>query len=436
MKTALPDSQKISLATATAIVVANMVGTGVFTSLGFQVLGLPAGFPIAMLWLVGGLLSFCGAVCYAELAAMMPRSGGEYHLLTQAYHPLLGFLSGWISVTVGFSAPIAAAAIAFGAYLSQAVDQLNAVLLATLVVAGVTTVHLIGLKVAGRFQLVFTTGKVILILFLILAAFLLGKPSGVSFVPDESSLKLIRSKDFIRGLYWVMYAYSGWNAAAYVAGEMKNPGRNVPLALILGTGMVTLLYLGLNMGFLWSTPMDEIASLENPETVSYLAASQIFGPNGAVIIGLLICFGLISTISSMVWAGPRVTQVMGEDYRAFRFLSKKSASGVPRTAILVQSAIVLLLVWTVPFANIIYYVQALLILSSLLVALAVFYLRWKKPDAERIYRTWGYPVTPAVFSLMSIYMLVVFVQLQPTETLWGIGTLIVGLAVYLLSRSR
>lgn len=440
-----PKTQQISLATAITIVVANMVGTGVFVSLGYQLIGgLNSGFAILVLWAVGGLLSFCGAVCYAELAARNPRSGGEYHLMGEAYHPLAGFLTGWISVTVGFAAPIAIAAAAFGGYFNgvfhewlgerfpSAVEWIDPTRLAILIVLVVTLIHLAGIRAASRFQVIFTTGKVLIILVLIVCAFAVGTAAGdTRFKPAAADSRQILSPAFAISLYWVMYAYSGWNAAAYVAGEMKKPQRNVPLALLIGTLIVAVLYVGLNWAFLHSTPQADLAG--NKE-VGLIAAEQIFGDSGGKLMGILICFGLISTVSSMVWTGPRVTQVMGEDYRLFSYLSHKSKNGAPTLAIIVQSTVVIILLALATFDEIMYYVQSLIMLSSLLTVLAVFWMRWKDPGAKIGYRAFGYPLTPIIFAAVSIWMLYWGVREHTKETAWGLLTLVAGLIVFWLAR--
>lgn len=424
-------ASRISLMAAICIVVANMVGTGVFTSLGFQVMGIPSGMPVLVLWLLGGVLSFCGAVCYGELAAMMPRSGGEYHLLTESYHPLAGFLSGWVSVTVGFAAPTAAAGLAFGTYLHSVLPALQPEPLATLLVIVISAVHLGGIGIAGPFQVVATTGKILLILILAGSAWLAAPVAEGALPMAWGDWEPLLSPAFGVSLFWVMYAYSGWNAAAYVAGEMADPGRNVPRALILGTGLVTVLYVALNMAFLRVVPVED---LKGQLEVGHLAAKQIFGAQGGAGMALLISFGLISTLSSMIWAGPRVTQVMGEDYRLFRFLAVRNRQGAPHLAILAQALVVILLIWFALFEQIILYIQAILTLSSLLVVGAVIYLRIRQPGAPRPYRTWGYPVTPLLFLAVSVYMLVVLIRMRPLETAWGGGTLLVGVAVYAIAR--
>lgn len=419
----------VTLPVAIAVVVANMVGTGVFGSLGFQVADIPSGFPVILLWLIGGLLSFCGAVCYAELAAMMPRSGGEYHLLREAWHPSLGFLSGWISIVVGFAAPVAANAVLLGTYL-HAIFAVPAWVFSVAVVVAVTAIHLGSLSWIGRFQVVFTVLKVALIVVLIGSAYWLGQAQPVSFLPREGDGALIAQPAFAISLVYVLYAYAGWNAAAYIAGELRQPQRTLPLALLGGTAIVTVLYVLLNAAFLHATPMK---AMQGKPEVGFIAATAIYGERGGMVMGLLISIGLISTISSMTWAGPRVSATIGEDYGIFSWLARRNRHGVPAIAILAQAVIVLIMVARSEFQELIQYVQALLTLSSLLTVLAVFWLRWRQPRAPRPYRAWGYPVTPLIFSAASVYVLYFQIREKPVESAWGLATLAAGGLIYLVS---
>lgn len=425
---------KIGLGTAVAIVVANMVGTGVFGSLGYQVADIPSGFPILVLWLLGGVLSFCGAVCYAELASMFPRNGGEYHLLGKAWSPFVGFLAGWISIAVGFAAPVAANSVLLGGYLEK-IFHLTPVqakaLFSVPVVLLVMLVHLGRLTFIGKFQIFFTSAKVLLILVLGALGFFLATAQPVSFLPREGDGELILSGSFAISLVFVLYAYSGWNAATYMIDEVENPRRTVPLALLIGTGAVTLLYVFLNASFLRSTPIAEMAG---EKEVGLVAARSILGAKGGMIMGLLISFGLISTISSMTWAGPRVSAAIGRDYRLFRFLQRENRNGIPWVALLAQTGIVLAMI-PFEFDEIIQYVQALLTLSSLLVVIGVFWLRFTRPEAERPYRAWGYPVTPLVFAGMSVYVLYFQVWGKTAEILAGLGTLVFGTLLYFVVRA-
>ncbi len=423
---------KVGLLTATAIVIANMVGTGVFGSLGFQVAGIPSGFPIVLLWLIGGVISFCGALCYAELASMFPRSGGEYHLLSETWNPFIGFLAGWLSVTVGFAAPIALNATLLGTYLGN-IFECSSFWFSVPVVLVVTLIHLGQISLIGKFQEWFTYGKVALILVLGLLCFVLGTSQPVSFLPKDGDLDLITSGPFATSLVYVLYAYTGWNAATYMMDEVKRPERNVPLALLIGTAVVTALYLFVNMSFLYSTPIDE---MKGEAEVGLIAADYVLGPRGGVAMGILISFGLISSISSMVWAGPRVSAAIGRDHKGFSMLSRVNRNGVPGIAILIQSVIVMILLVSATFDELINYVQALLTISSLMVVIGVFYLRLKRPDLERPYRAWGFPFTPAIFALISGYVLYFQLKDRTTEFLFGLLTLGIGAIVYAFLPSR
>jgi len=422
------DVGKVGLATAIAIVVANMIGTGVFGSLGFQVAGIPSGFPILVLWLVGGIVSFCGAVCYAELASIFPKSGGEYHLLSKAWNPFIGFLAGWLSVTVGFAAPVAANAALLGGYMGS-ITGLSPLWFGIPVVVLVALVHLGKLSSIGLFQSGFTYAKVVLILVLGLLAFSLGTAQPISFLPAEGDGKLIASGGFAISLVYVLYAYTGWNAATYMMDEVRNPEKTVPLALLIGTALVTVLYLFINAAFLYSTPIEKISGQAE---VGLIAAESILGAKGGMIMGILISFGLISTISSMTWAGPRVTAAIGRDHARFQTLGKLNRNGVPALAVILQAAIVLLLVASATFEQLINYVQALLTISSLMVVIGLVVLRLRRPDLHRPYRAWGYPLTPIIFGSLSLYVLWFQIQQKTVEFLYGLGTLGLGVLIYFL----
>ena len=240
-------AKKISALTATNLVVANMIGIGVFTSLGFQVAGITSDFALIALWIVGGIAALCGALSYAELATALPRSGGEYHYLSKIYHPSVGFLSGWISVVVGFPAPIALAGIAFGGYFKIFTPGISPIFLSLLIIWIITAVHLFGVRVEEMFQNGSTFLKIGLILVLIVAGLLIANPQPLNLIPGPEALTTLLSRPFAVDLVYVMYAYSGWNAAAYITDEVRNPAKNVPWALLIGTLVVTALYLTLNL---------------------------------------------------------------------------------------------------------------------------------------------------------------------------------------------
>jgi basic amino acid/polyamine antiporter, APA family len=415
--------------TATCLVIANMVGTGIFTSLGFQVGDLPTGFSIMALWTIGGICALCGALSYAELGAALPRSGGEYHFLREIYHPSIGFAAGWISATVGFAAPVAIAAIPFGTYLAGVVPGLNPLVLSLAVISLATLVLLWDLRLGSGFQNASTILKVALILVIIAAGFYVKGTQPISLLPVKADRALVISTPFAVSLYWVMYAYSGWNASTYIMGEVRNPARTIPLSLGLGTLLVTLLYLGINAVFLRTTPAAEMIGKQE---VGLIAGVHIFGEAGGKMMAVFIALGLVSAVSAMMWIGPRVTMTMGEDLPALSWLARRNARGIPVRATLVQFAIVNLLILVTTFQKVVNYVQFSLTLFSALTVLGVFVLRWRRPDLPRPYRTWGYPVTPLIFLAISGWMLWHLLENSSTRepSLWGLATAVLGLIVY------
>src|SRR6266566_5049787 len=406
----------VSTATATAIVIADMIGVGVFTSLGFQVKDITSGFSLLLLWVVGGIAALCGALCYGELGAMFPRSSGEYNFLARSYHPAFGFLAGWVSATVGFAAPIALAAMAFGEYFKAIVPGIPPLVLGLAVSWLVALVHLRGIREGSAFQNIWTALKLALIIGFLIAAFVFGSAQSISFAIS---------------LVFVMYSYSGWNAAAYIVGEIREPHRSLPRALFTGTLIVAILYVGLNAVFLYTTPIDQMVGQID---VALIAGRHAFGDWGGRLVGALICVGLVSSISAMTWIGPRVTVAMGEDMRLLRMFAHKSKNDVPSTAILFQLGIVNLLLLTQSFEAVLEFVQFSLIFCSFFAVLGVIKLRYTHPNQPRPYRAWGYPFTPLIFLAVAGFMMYYLVTNRPVQSLAGFAMMIAGLAVYYASR--
>ena len=416
--------------TATALAVANMIGIGVFTSLGFQVKDLPSGFTLLMLWVVGGIIALCGALSYAELATAFPRSGGEYNFLSRIYHRAVGFIAGWVSATVGFTAPTALAAMAFGSYFAGVVPGVPPLALALALVWSIALVHLRGIERASTFQNVSTFIKVALIVVFIVAAFALGTPSSISFAPSMGDVGHIVSPAFAVSLAFVMYSYAGWNAVTYIAGEVRDPQRTLPYSVIVAVVTVTVLYVGLNAVFLYSTPIDELTGQID---VAVISGHHIFGDTGGRIVGALICIGLVSTVSAMMWIGPRVIMVMGEDFPLLSPFARRTASGVPALAVLFQLGVVTVLLLTQGFESILEFIQFSLTISSFLTVLGVIVLRFTQPELPRPYRVWGYPLTPLVFLAVSLFMMINLVLQRPAQALAGAVMMLTGLLIYGLS---
>jgi basic amino acid/polyamine antiporter, APA family len=443
--TAALSAGTVSWITATAIVVADMVGVGVFTSLGFQVADISSGFSLLLLWIVGGVVSICGALCYAELAAMFPRSSGEYNFLRRIYHPAFGFVAGWLSATVGFAAPVALAAMAFGEYFVKSA-ALGAPPL--FVVFGFTVtwqlvlgfaitwvaalVHLGGVRFGAAYHNVWTTLKLALIALFIIAGFALSDTQSISFVPSAVDLSYVSGAPFAISLVFVMYSYSGWNAATYIVGEMRDPIRNVPRALFAGTAIVIVLYVCLNAVFLLTTPLREMAGQLD---VAIIAGKHMFGNVGGRIVGGLICLGLVSSISAMTWIGPRVAMTMGEDLPLLRVFSRKSRQDAPTTAIVFQLVVSNLLLLTQSFEAVLDFIQFSLTFCSFFTVLGVIKMRITHPGLARPYRAWGYPVTPIIFLSVTLFMMYYLVVNRPLQSLGGVAMMLAGLAIYYMSRS-
>ena len=426
-----PPRRTVGFVTASSIVIANIIGTGIFTSLGFQLADIQSGFPLLMLWVIGGIAALCGALCYGELSAALPRSGGEYHFLWQIYHPALGFMAGFVSATVGFAAPIALAGMAFGTYFRGVFDFGSPVLLSFAIVWAVALFHLGNLRLGGVFQNLWTIVKLLLIGALITAGFIVEPKQGITFWPQAGDTMSIFSGAFAVALVYVMYSYSGWNASSYIIGEVKRPEKNVPRSLLAGTFIVIAAYVLLNAAFLATTPQQE---MRGQIEVGLIAGKHIFGANGGRLVGAVICLGLVSTVSSMTWIGPRVTMSMGEDHWLLRLLGRKNKHGVPTNAIVLQLLIVNLLLLTQSFADVVRYTQFSLLICSLLAVIGVIVLRFTHPKITRPYRVWVYPLPPIVFSVITIWMMIYLLRSHAVESLAGVATALLGLLLYFCAK--
>ncbi len=425
---------KFSVFTAIAIVVANMIGTGVFTSLGFQLVDIKSTFVLLMLWLVGGVTALCGALTYAELGSRLPRSGGEYNFLTEIYHPAAGFISGWISATVGFAAPTALAAMTFGAYLAASIDGVSAQLMAALLVIVLTAVHAVSRLASGGVQSLFTVLKVLLILvFVVLVVLAVDAPQPVRLLPASGDGALLISSAFAVSLIYVNYAFTGWNAATYIINEVDEPQKNMPLILSVGTGLVLVLYLMLNYVFLYAAPMEDMTGKIE---IGVIVAESAFGKTGGQVMGVVLATLLISTVSAMVIAGPRVLQVIGEDFPVFKVLSRRNADGIPMIAALVQSAITLFFIMTSTFESVLVFSGFVMGVNTFFAVAGVFLLRRQQGVDSSAYQTWGYPLTPLIYLSLMAWTLTYILIERPEEGIAGLGMIIAGGVVYWLTRKK
>jgi basic amino acid/polyamine antiporter, APA family len=430
-------ARKIGLFPLTNIVVANMIGAGIFTTSGLLMRDL--GDPLVMLglWAIGGLVALCGALAYGELGAAIPRAGGEYAFLSELYHPLLGFLSGWASFFVGFSAPIAASAIGFSAYFMRAFpgipdSGLVRKALACLVILLFTGVHSRGIETGARVQNGLTVAKVVLIGGLITAGLASGHghwshfAEGGGFRFDFAGLKSAGL-----ALMWIMFAYSGWNASAYIGSEVRDPARSLPRSLILGTGIVVLIYAGLNVLFLYAVSPAEMSGVIS---VGGLAAGRLFGASFGKIFSLLISFALFSSLSAFIILGPRVYYSMAKDGLFFRSMARiHPVFGAPSRSVALQGLIAMIIVVSGSFDQILTYMGFSLGLFPIFAVLGVFKLRKRGRSVTRMP---GYPVAEAIYVLAGAAILVLGFLQSPGPSGVALLTMAAGVPAFYFFRKR
>ena len=427
-------ANRYTLSVAIALVIANMIGTGVFTSLGYQVGPIPSGFAILMLWFIGGLIALSGAFTYAEISTTLKKSGGEYYYLAKIFHPILGFLSGWMSAVVGFAGAITAVAIAIGEY-SQDILGVPTKIVAIAAIIVVTIIHWFGVKTGGIVQMILTSIKLSLIAFFCLAPFFMAgeNASGISFMPSATDWNLMLSPGYAVSLVFVVYAYTGWNASAYIAGNLENPSRNLPLSLIVGTLIVALVYLALNGMFLYAATFSE---LDGQNDIGNVVAQKLFGQRVGILFSGLFSFALLSTLSAMTIAGPRVTEAMGEDYPLLKSFSIKNKYEMPYWALLAQAGWSIFLVLVSSFKEIIQYISVSLSIFSLLTVLGVFQLRRMYKKEDRPYSMPFYPIPPIIFTICTCWMIWYMAEEDPYILLYSCLTMLPGLVLYFLASKR
>jgi basic amino acid/polyamine antiporter, APA family len=422
------------------IVVANIIGAGIFTTSGLLMGSLGNVTVLISIWVLGGIIALCGALSYSELGAAMPRAGGEYTFLSEIFHPSVGFLSGWVSFIAGFSAPIAASAIGFSEYFYRAYPQIAELsmfagwitpegikkILAVGVILLFTGIHARGLSFGAIIQNILTVLKIGLLVALIIAGFWLGKGDWSHFSQHEPFIfDLGGWKTSGLALLWVMFAYSGWNAATYIGSEVKNPERNIPRALIFGTLSVMAIYFLLNLFFVYAV---KPADMKGVVSIGGLAVGNAFGPRAETVVSLLISFALFSSLSAYLILGPRVYYAMSRDGYFFKSISKIAPrSRVPARAILLQGGLSVIMVVSGTFDQILTYMGFALGLFPILAVAGIFRLRKMNPTYMKMP---GFPVVQIIFLLASVGMLMLSFFERPVESGIALGTVLLGLPAY------
>lgn len=435
-------SRQLGFFGATALVISNMVGTGIFATTGFMAGDLGSARLILACWAVGALFALAGALSYAELGTNMPRSGAEFVYLSQAFGPAWGFMTGWTSFFAGFSAPIAAAALVFSDYLGYFFPILRkdafvigwgaltlrigaAQIVAAALIASFTLLNCFGLSRTAKVQNVLTTIKVLVVSGLVIAGFAVGSGSWAHLSQTASrTSNLTLPAQFFVSLLWVMVGYSGWNAATYIAEEVREPGRVLPKALAAGAGLVAVLYLGLNLLFIYSTPIEKMKGVI---AVGALSASNLFGPRAAGMFAALMAISIISTVSAMITIGPRVYYAMAKEDAFF------SAAAVvhprwrtPVVAIWCQGLCAIFLTMT-PFPQLILYIGMSLTLFTVLSVASLFVFRRGYPDWRRLPAVdFAWPLVPGLYLLIGISMMIYGIVSQPKASFFALGTIALG----------
>jgi basic amino acid/polyamine antiporter, APA family len=414
---------KISILTASSIVVANMIGTGVFTSVGFQLSSVQNSWSILLLWLAGGLMALFGAFAYAELGTHFKESGGDYIYLSRVFHPVLGYLSAWAGLIVGFSAPVALAAMAFTKYLAPFGLNGNK-WLAVAVIVLIGLMHSFTIRHSSKFQNISTLIKVLFIITLLFLGFFIpyGNINAINF--DNGWQQELTKPGFAVSMVYVSFAYIGWNAAAYVVDEIDKPLQNLPRALIGSTIFVSVVYVLFQFALLRNA---SVAQLEGREEVTFTAFNNLLGSTGGKWVSVFIAIQLIATISSYLWVGPRVTWAMAKEYQLWRPLAKHNRHLIPVPAIWAHVAISVLLALSGSFETVLLYAGFVLQLMASLTVASSLFLKNKQPG------TFKSPLKPflqVVFLLFNGWVLVYTLIDKPTESLIGIGILLAGLLIW------
>jgi APA family basic amino acid/polyamine antiporter len=417
------------------MVIANMIGAGVFLSTGFMAQDLNPK-QILLAWAIGAFLALAGARAYAGIAQIVPHSGGEYRYLSALVHPALGYLAGWASLLLGFSAPIAIDAIAAGAFANTLAHWIDPKLFAGILIVLLTAVHAIGLRFSVNAQNSLVFIKIILVIGFVIAGLAGGHNSWPTWQPPSQSTGFPLGP-FMQNLFYVAFAFSGWNAAVYAASEFKDPKRDVPRAMLLGCGLVGILYLFVNWVFVANLTPEQCKVVFTYETarvtLGHLIMKNLVGDFGAACMSVLAIIAFISAVSAMTFLGPRVYAAMSRDGFLPRRLQGKEGKP-PLGAVILQGAIALFLVFAYQLGEVLNNVGAILTLFSALTVFSLFWIRFRKTNRMKPELT--ALVAGFFYLLLSGVMLYFGFKKSPTLNLWVGASILMALIGYFLTRKR
>lgn len=427
------------LLTAVWVVVASMVGVGVLVTSGYTVKNVGGNQPMLWLWVLGAVYALAGALTIAELGAMLPKSGGDYVFLYESYGPLAGFLSGWVSFLIGFGGPIAISATAAADYLLTSVYELGDVpsvakkALASGFIAAFAVIHSLGRTTSARVQGAATIIKVALLSVLAIAGIYAGRGGGANLA-DVPPITFDFLRNMLFSMVYISYAYTGWNAAGYIGGEVKDPHRTLPRAILLGTAGVAVLYLALNLFYALALRASLVIAAKDVEHIASMAAAQVFGERTAKPLSIAVGLMLLSTASAYILTGPRILHAMAERKQFPAFAGKLTkTTQTPARATFIQCAWSIVILWLVDLQGLLTYAGVGLAIFSMLTVSSVYVLRIKHPEWHRPFKTPGYPVTPAFFLVISALLTAAAFSKARTPSLYACAAILIGVPVYYLA---
>jgi APA family basic amino acid/polyamine antiporter len=445
--------RQLGLFDAVMVISGDMIGVGIFVTTGFIAEMLPSSGGVLLIWLLGGLLALAGALSCAELSASLPYAGGDYVYIREAYGKLVGFLSGWSSFLVTFSGSIAAIAVGFAAFMSFFFPILGAehvffsttvaghpihtsigTIFSILAVVIISTIHYIGVRQGVILQNVLTTLKIGSLLAIILLGVLIGKGSTENFAPLFDPSKMADFSKFGAAFIPAIFAYAGWNAVIYMAGEVKQPERTLPRALVCANLLVIALYIAINLVYIYGVP---VTQMKGALRVSEVATTALFGRQTSAWITAIITVSILGALNVVIMLGPRIYYAMAQDGIFFRSLARVHPTfNTPSNAIVLQAIWACILILTGTFDALFTYVSVIISLFSALTVGAVIVLRSKRPDLKRPYKLWGYPLVPIFFILVNLWIAWGSLVSKPWESLGGVLIVSIGIPAYLVWQNR
>jgi APA family basic amino acid/polyamine antiporter len=452
---------KLGLFDATMIVMGSMIGSGIFIAPSIMAGYVPVPQFLILLWIIGGILTAFGAIAYGELAGMMPKAGGQYVFLKEAYNPLLGFLYGWTLFFVIQSGFIAAVAIAFAKYLGVFIPVLSeenvilsfnifdskftlnsAQLVGVGIIALLTCINCFGVVFGAFVQNLFTVSKIAAIFLLVFLAFIIGNGNWSNFFesfsienfhpiapPDAISMGFFAA--FAVAMSKALFAYDAWNSITFAAEEVKNPHKTIPRSLVLGTVGVTLVYVITNMAYLYIIPIKEMALVKD-NIVAAAVAEKIFGTIGAQLIAIAIMISTFGCDNGLILAAPRVYYAMAKDGLFFKGAGKLHPRyKTPVNSLILQGIWSSVLTLSGTYSALLTYTAFASLLFNVLTVIGLFILRKKYPERERPYRAWGYPIVPILYILTAFFFIIYIIIGDPKSSGFGLLLVLIGIPAYL-----